>query len=125
MWTVDLAKGFKYNVAIMAMYYGWIPPRSRKQPKRTQAFRPMKANPAVQHNPRLDEYREQMSHCPSVGDGIGNATVSRKAQYDDPELAAREEKARQVKHTVAPICNKGGYQVITAEQDLKTMGRKV
>lgn len=103
------------------MMYGWIPPRSRKQPKRVLPFRPI----SIPANPRMEEYRQAMAECPSLGTGVGNATLSRAATYDDPELAQREAAARDVKHTVAPICNKGGYQVITAEADLKTMGRKV
>jgi hypothetical protein len=73
----------------------------------------------------MEEYQAMKESCPSKGDGIGNAVIETPVRYTDPELVAREEKARDVKHTIAPICNKGGYQVITNEADLKTVGRKV
>jgi hypothetical protein len=85
----------------------------------------MKPMTLVLQNPRMEEYLAMKEKCPSVGDGIGNAVGRSLPRYEDPELAAREEAAREVKHTVAPICNKGGYQLITAEADLKTVGRKV
>lgn len=70
------------------------------------------------------EGAEAVKYLPSGGTGVGNATVSLQKVYDDPELQAREEAAREVIHTVAPICNKGGYQLITGN-DIKTAGRKV
>lgn len=105
----------------MGMFYGWIPPRSCKQPKRSFVFKPL----TTTRNPRMEEYQASKVSCPSIGNGIGNAAAPSGARYEDPELAAREDAARRVKHTVAPICNKGGYQLITNEADLKTAGRKV
>ena len=108
----------------MGMFYGWIPPRSCKQPKRTFAFKPLQFNPGA-NNPRMEEYQAMKEQCPSLGTGIGNAPTPSGPRYEDPQFAAREQAARQVRHTVAPICNKGGYQLITNEADLKTVGRKV
>jgi hypothetical protein len=73
----------------------------------------------------MEEFLKMKEQCPSLGTGIGNASVRETTRYSDPELAAREAAAREVKHTIAPICNKGGYQLITNEADLKTVGRKV
>lgn len=107
----------------MGMFYGWIPPRSKQQPKRERKFRPLVSLPVT--NQRMEEFKKQRVQCPSVGHGIGNATISNSVQYEDLLLAEREAKAREVKHTVAPICNKGGLQYISDEADLKTAGRKV
>ncbi len=98
-----------------------IPARSLKQPKRVPNFKPLK--PII--NDRMKEHLEAKKHQVSIGDGIGNATKKQSEQYSDPTLQLREEQARQVKHTIAPISNKGAYQVITNEADYKTMGRKV
>ena len=103
------------------IFKGWIPPRSRNH-KRERKFKPYSSIP---QNPRMDEYHDMMSKCPSVGDGIGTATIQQTEHYENPEMAKREKDARNVKHTVAPICNKGGYQLITNEADIKTAGRKV
>lgn len=108
----------------MGIKYGWVPPRSRKQPAKDKTFKPLSTS-LFSKNPRLEEYEAMKAACPSKGMGIGNATVSAGPKYEDPALAAREAAAREVKHTVAPVCNKGAYQLITAEADLKTMGRKV
>jgi len=107
----------------MAILYGWIPPRSRKQPKRNAKFIPSTQSPAVAS--RLHEAQALRAAYPSLGDSVGNATKSLGVKYDDPDMADREAAAREVKHTVAPICNKGGYQLITNEADIKTAGRKV
>lgn len=106
----------------MGMLYGWIPARSKRKPKQA-AFKPMKA--ATLTSPRLEEHRTAMAQHQSLSNGVGNATIAGSAHYDNPELAFREARARNVKHTVAPICNKGGYQLISDEADLKTVGRKV
>lgn len=72
----------------------------------------------------LREGAEAVKQIPSGGLGVGNATITLPQQYEDPEMQAREAAAREVIHTVAPICNKGGYQLITGT-DIKTAGRKV
>lgn len=105
----------------MGMIYGWIPPRARKQPKRDSTFTPLK-QPI---NPRLQQAQENRKKYQSVGSGIGNAIVKQNEKYNDEQLAQREREAREVKHTIAPICNKGGYQLITNSEDIKTAGRKV
>lgn len=104
----------------MSMYYGYVRPSAKKQPKRERSTQPL----TVQYNRRLEEAKMLRNKYPSVGDGIGNATVEQNKHYDDEELAKREQEARQVKHTVAPLYNKGGYQLITGD-DIKTAGRKV
>lgn len=106
----------------MGMFYGWIPPRSTKQPKKDKRFVPIKA--ATLTNPRMEEWKTLRAECPSLGVDSGVATIA-EVKYDDPLLAEREAKAREVKHTVAPICNKGGYALITNRSDLKTVGKKV
>jgi hypothetical protein len=73
----------------------------------------------------MAEYQAMMEKCPSLGNGVGTAAVPLPVRYEDPQLQAREDAARDVKHTILPICNKGGYQVITNEADIKTAGRKV
>ncbi len=98
-----------------------IPSRSLKQPKRTPNFKPFV--PAM--NDRMREHLEVKKHQVSIGDGIGNATKKQHDVYVDPLLQERENAARQVRHTIAPISNKGAYQLITNEADYKTMGRKV
>lgn len=40
-------------------------------------------------------------------------------------MTLREQQARRVKHVVAPVANKMGYQYIHNEEDYKTMGRKI
>lgn len=84
-------------------------------------FKPMKVSLSTYS---VDPERDHRT-IPSLGDGIGNAVVNEGKKYDNPDMAEREKKAREVKHTIAPICNKGGYQLITNESDMKTMGRKV
>ena len=106
----------------MAIFYGWIPPRSKQQPKKETRFVPIKAPGLL--NPRMEEFQTLRAQCPSLGTDGGVATIP-NVKYDDPILAEREAKAREVKHTVAPICNKGGLQLITDTNDLKTVGKKV
>lgn len=102
--------------------YGWIPPRSKKQPKRTPSYT-VGQPPHV--NLRLEQTREHNKQHPSVGDSVGCATKAVEVGYDDPLMDHREQLAKSVKHTIAPICNKGGYQLITSPADIKTAGRKV
>ncbi len=104
----------------MGIVYTKLPKGAYKQPKRDTSFRPYK--PDV--NPLLAAHQAQMATMPSKDNG-GVALVAQPKSYEDPELAKRELEARTRVHTVAPICNKGGYQLITAEEDLKTVGRKV
>lgn len=105
----------------MGMVYGYISKRSRNKAKKPTAFKPMRPAAPVAHRVGADDYKA----APSVGSGVGVATKSRAATYEDPVMELREAQAKRVQHTVAPICNKGGYQVITNEADLKTVGRKV
>ncbi|MEM4258082.1 MAG: hypothetical protein QXL17_02885 [Candidatus Thermoplasmatota archaeon] len=51
-------------------------------------------------------------NIPSLGDGIGVAL-------------RKESHTTEKQYVIAPICNKGAYQVITNPDDMKTMGRKV
>lgn len=105
----------------MGMLYGWLPKGARKQPKRERVFVPLKLPKPVARRSTGDDHKQYTSK----GDGVGNATLTRAATYQDPMLAQREAAAQEVKHTVAPICNKGGYQLISNTADLKTAGRKV
>lgn len=103
----------------MGMYYGYVRPSAKKQPKRAGSV----LN-TIPTNRRVEEARRLREKYPSVGDGVGNALIAQQERYDDEELAERDAVARQVKHTVAPLYNKGGYQLITGD-DIKTAGRKV
>ncbi len=105
----------------MGMFYGWQPKSARQQPKRERSFTPLKTPKPVAHRSGADDHKQYSSK----GDGVGNATLTKAATYQDPHLAQREAAAQEVKHTVAPICSKGAYQVITNRADIKTMGRKV
>lgn len=73
-------------------------------------------------------YRRETEFYPSKGDGVGNATIPAKQQYEG-ELQAREEAAQKIteymKTCVAPICNKSGYTYVTPGMDPTTLGRKV
>lgn len=105
----------------MSIIRGWIPPRSCKQPKR-EVSKKVYVPPT---NIRMAEYRKERASHISVGEGIGNAFKKQEKKYVDPILQKRDNDARSVRHTIAPISNKGAYQVITDEADFKTMGRKV
>ena len=104
----------------MGMVYGYLSPRSRNKTKKQTSFKPYMPPAPMAHRNGADDYKA----APSAGTAVGNATVSLGVRYEDPEMAKREAVAREVKHPVAPLCNKGAYQVIP-ESDYKTMGRKV
>lgn len=57
--------------------------------------------------------RGNTPHINSVGDQVGNGTKP------------VHSKQLSTTVTIAPICNKGAYQVITDSKDFLTMGRKV
>ena len=92
-----------------------------KQPKRTPNFKSLKVNVSV----RMAEHNQTKKQIVSIGEKVGNAFKPQPEKYVDPILQQRDNQARQVKHTIAPISNKGAYQVITNEADYKTVGRKV
>jgi len=107
----------------MGMFYGWIPPRSCKQPKRTFAFRLL--TPA--RNLRMEEYQAMKERCPSVGNGIGNASVN--SVMDPTSLDKEQPEIRDAivakSKRLGSYYNKGPIQYLSDETDLKTVGRKV
>ena len=56
-------------------------------------------------------------------------TAKAVQKYEDPEMALREAIAQEEialkRQRTAPLFNKGGYQYISDEMDLKTLGKKV
>ena len=105
----------------MGIRHGYLSRRSRTQPKKVErVFEEYRPTQPMARRPGADDFRSLQS----VGNGVGIALLDEEVKYEDPELAAREEAARQIQHTIMPICNKGAYQVITGA-DVKTAGRKL
>lgn len=106
----------------MAIIKCRVHPSATKQPK-AAPFKPLSTSRLIVLC--LRPGGEDFKQWKSIGTGIGNAVKQSTAKYESLEMQQREIEARSVKHTVAPISNKGGYQLIINKDDLKTMGQKI
>jgi hypothetical protein len=61
----------------------------------------------------------------SVGNGFKRTVDDYKWKRDREESAATIKEIEKKKTRLAPIANKTGYQYITDETDIETLGRKV
>ena len=88
--------------------------KSMSSPKvkaRKSDFKPLKISQADRdRQARAQEHREKY---PSMGNGIGTASVSRDTSW-------KQEESKNF--TVAPAYNKGAYQVIT-KNNIKDIGK--
>lgn len=94
-------------------------PKPVKQPQKNE----------VAISPRSAVIRDTPTHGTSLHSGVDPKPVAKRVTQYEGEMLERDIKAKeryeQLKKQVAPICNKGGYQLITNQDDFKTMGRKV
>ena len=88
--------------------------KSMSSPKvkaRKSDFKPLKISQEdLDRQARAQEHREKY---PSMGNGIGTASVSRDTSW-------KQEESKNF--TVAPAYNKGAYQVIT-KNNIKDIGK--
>jgi cell division protein FtsL len=63
------------------------------------------------------------SHAPTA-QSVQTVSTTVRTEELSPEMQEREKAARKVRHVVAPVANKMGYQLITNPDDFRTMGRK-
>ena len=94
-----------------------------KTKKKTKVVRAKLLTENDRRKLELQERLRSARATPSLVSTANSTGSKLPAQYKG-ELKSREDKARQVKHVVAPIANKMGYGLITNAEHLKTMGRK-
>lgn len=83
------------------------------------------------NDPRIREISSNVSQTPFLSrlEALHPETAKATQKYDDPEMVQREALAQREialkRQRTAPLFNKGGYQFISDEMDLKTIGKKV